>query len=57
MATVGRSIVVVMDIAAFDSEEGYQSFSTDPERQAHRRLLDGVEIEERVLRVEEVQVG
>jgi len=43
-------------IVAFDSEKDYQSFSTDPERQAHRRLLDGVEIVERVLRVDDVQV-
>ena len=47
----GRSEVHVV---SFASETGYASYLADPERQAHRELLDGVEVVQRLLRVEDV---
>ena len=41
---------------SFDSEDGYQTYMADQERQAHRTLLDGIEVAQRLLRVHDVEV-
>lgn len=44
-------------IVSFASQEGYASYLADEERQAHRSLLDGVEVVQRLLEVHDVQVA
>lgn len=41
-------------VVSFASGDGYAAYLADPERQAHRPLLDGVEVRQRVLRVDDV---
>ena len=41
-------------IVSFASQDGYESYQADEERQAHRALLDGVEVVQRLLRVKDV---
>ena len=47
----GRSEVHVV---SFASDAGCASYLADPRRQAHRALLDGVEVVQRLLQVEDV---
>lgn len=44
-------------VVSFDNEAGYDSYINDPERQSHRRLLDGLDITQRLLQVTDVPVG
>ena len=41
-------------VVSFESREGYDSYIADEERQAHRSLLDGAEVVQRILQVEDV---
>lgn len=41
-------------IVAFESQDGYESYMADEERQAHRGLLDGAEVVQRLLQVKDV---
>ena len=41
-------------IVAFESQQGYESYLADEERQAHSGLLDGVDIVQRLLQVHDV---
>ena len=38
-------------IVSFTSQEGYESYVADEERQSHTGLLDGLDVAQRVLRV------
>lgn len=38
-------------LVSFDSQDGYESYLADDERQSYRSLLDGLDIVQRVLRV------
>ncbi|MCW2607416.1 MAG: N-acetyltransferase [Frankiales bacterium] len=42
-------------VLSFASQEGYASYLADEERQAHRALLDGAQLVQRVLQVQDVQ--
>ena len=44
-------------VVSFASQEGFASYLADPERQSHRRLLDGLDVSQRVLRVDDVPVA
>ncbi len=41
-------------IVSFESQEGFQSYLADEERQSHRGLLEGLDVAQRVLLVEDV---
>ena len=41
-------------IVSFESQEGFDSYLADEERQAHRGLLDGLDVAQRVLLVDDV---
>lgn len=41
-------------IVSFRSQDGYESYLADEERASHRWLLDGVRVEQRLLRVVDV---
>jgi uncharacterized protein (DUF1330 family) len=41
-------------IVSFESREGYESYLADEQRQAHRSLLDGSEVVQRLLQVHDV---
>ena len=41
-------------IVSFASREGFESYLADPERQSHKGLLDGLDVAQRVLRVDDV---
>lgn len=41
-------------VVSFDDQAGLDACLADPERVAHRVLLDGVELEQRLLRVTDV---
>jgi hypothetical protein len=41
-------------IVSFESETGYPSYMADEERQSHRRVLDGLEIVQRLFPVNDV---
>ena len=43
-------------VVAFTSQEGFRSYLADEERQSHRGLLDGLDVVQRVLVVDEVPV-
>ena len=42
-------------IVSFASQEGFDSYLADPERQSHRGLVDGLDVVQRVLLVDDVQ--
>ena len=44
-----------LHIVSFTSQEGFDSYLADPERQARKGLLDGLEVTQRVLLVDELQ--
>ena len=41
-------------IVSFESQEGFQSYLADQERQSHKGLLDGLDVTQRVLVVDDV---
>ena len=41
-------------VVSFDSRAGYEAYLADPERAAHRSLLDGADVDQRLLDVIEV---
>ena len=41
-------------VVTFGSQTGYQGYLDDPERLAHRRLLGGLELRQRVMQVVDV---
>ena len=41
-------------IVSFESQEGFESYRADEERQAHKGLLDGLDVAQRVLLVDDV---
>ena len=43
-------------IVSFTSQEGFDAYLADEERQSHRGLLEGLDIAQRVLLVDDVQV-
>ncbi len=43
-------------VVNFESRASYDSYLRDPERQAHRQLLDGAAVEQRLLEVADVDV-
>ena len=43
-------------VVSFESRAHYDSYISDPERTAHRQLLAGVAVEQRVLEVVDVEV-
>ena len=43
-------------VVCFESEVGFRSYLADEERQSHRSLLDGLDVVQRVLVVDEVPV-
>ena len=46
-----------MHVVSFEDEAGYASYLDDEERQSHRRLLEGVDVVQRLLQVTDVEVG
>jgi len=45
---------VEVHLVSFDSRAGYESYLADPDRTAHRQLLAGAEVSQRVLEVDDV---
>jgi hypothetical protein len=45
---------VEVHLVSFGSRAGYESYLADPDRTAHRRLLAGVDISQRVLEMDDV---
>ena len=43
-------------VVRFASQEGYESYLADEERRSHRRLLDGLDVVQRLLVVDDVPV-
>lgn len=43
-------------VVSFTSQDGYESYLADEERQSFQGLLDGLDVVQRVLRVNDVQV-
>ena len=41
-------------VVSFESQQGYESYTADEERVAHRAVLDGVDVVQRVLQVHDV---
>jgi uncharacterized protein (DUF1330 family) len=41
-------------IVSFDDSSGYHAYMADPERQAHRKVLAGVDVVQRLLQVTDV---
>ena len=41
-------------VVSFDSQEGFESYLADEERQSHKQLLDGLDVVQRVLLVDDV---
>ncbi len=41
-------------IVSFESQDGYDSYLADKERQSHRSALEGAEVVQRLLRVRDV---
>lgn len=41
-------------VVSFESQDGYESYLADEERQSHNSLLDGFDIVQRLLRVSDV---
>ena len=44
-------------VVSFESQEGYESYLADEERLSHRGLLDGLDVVQRVLVVDDVHVN
>ena len=44
-------------LVSFTSQEGFESYLADEERQSHRGLLDGLDVAQRVLLVDDVRAG
>ena len=44
-------------VVSFEDEAGYTSYLEDEERQAHRRMLEGVDVVQRLLQVTDVEIG
>ena len=42
-------------VVSFESQDGYESYLADEARQAHRALLEGVVVGQRLLRVHDVE--
>jgi hypothetical protein len=45
--------LVEVHVVSVDSQDGYESYLADEERQAHRALLEGVDVVQRLLQVED----
>ena len=48
--------LIEVHVVSFASQEGYESYLADEERQSHRGLLDGLDVAQRLLVVEDVPV-
>jgi len=46
---------VEVHVVSFGSRRGFESYMDDPDRRAHRELLDGVDLTQRVLELTEVE--
>ena len=44
-------------IVSFESQEGFESYLADEERQSHKELLDGLHVVQRVLLVDSLEVA
>ena len=49
-----RDALTEVHVVSFDSQDGYESYLVDEERQSHRSLLDGFGIGQRVLQADDV---
>jgi hypothetical protein len=45
-----------MHIVSFGSRAGYESYMADPQRKAERGQLEGIELRQRIVEVDEVSV-
>ena len=48
--------LVEVHIVSFESQDGFESYLADEERQSHRALLEGVDVAQRLLQVEDAPI-
>lgn len=49
-----KNALVEVHVVSFASELGYEAYTADPERQAHREQLEGIDVVQRLLSVTDV---